>query len=138
MATRRKVKNDHLIPADRTASSKKAGIWFAETDRFKYTQKKIMEAIKDNIDWVDLPGAILAINVEPPGVVVIAPNPTLPGIIVLADGATNSTEIELQQSYTKAVAAIVESMGIDVYYDQPLEEDSSLEESNESDVLIEV
>jgi hypothetical protein len=130
MATQRKIKNDHLIPADRTASSKKAGIWFAQTERFKDTQNKIMENIKDKIDWVNLPDAILAINIDPPGVIVIAPNPTLPGIIVLVDGATSSTELELQQKYTKAVAAIVESMGIDVYHDQSIEEDLKIEESS--------
>ncbi|KQV89544.1 hypothetical protein ASC91_13215 [Pelomonas sp. Root1237] len=101
-----------MIQADVTDSKAKAGIWFSEQKGFKSKQKKVMECIASKVDWIKLPGAILAISQKPHGIVVIAPNPSLPGIIVLADGTTKSNTEALQRRYTKLIEECTKSLSI--------------------------
>lgn len=111
MPVERPKKNDHLLIGEVAKSSSKAGIWFGEANAFKSRQKKILTELQDQIDWLKLPNAILAISQDPHGIVVIAPNPSLPGIIVLADGTTKSNTAKLQEKYTRLVAAATEKTG---------------------------
>lgn len=111
MATVRPKKSDQLIHADVTDSRAKAGVWFGEAKAFKSRQKKILNEIKDRIDWVALPGAIMAISYKPVGVVLIAPNPTLPGVFVVANGTTEANTKKLQNQYTKLVESISSEAG---------------------------
>jgi len=115
MAKARPRKTDHLIPADRVGSAAKAGVWFGEQSKFKEIQGQILSGLKDDIDWIPLENAILAVSTEPPGLAIIAPNPSLPGIIVLADGATiKSTEV-IQQRYAEKVAAVSDKLSVATY-----------------------
>lgn len=114
MPTPREKKQDHLLYADAVASRGKSGVWFGEREEFKATQTEVMEAIKDRFDWVSLEDAIMAVSLDPPGIVVIAPNPSLPGIIVLADGATAANTEQLKSEYTEMVRQVLEANNISV------------------------
>jgi hypothetical protein len=113
MATTRPRKTDQLIFADVTDSKAKAGVWFQETKSFKSRQKKILNTLKEQIDWVALPNAILAISDNPAGVVLIAPNPTLPGVFVVANGTTEANTLKLQRRYSKLVETVSKDAGAD-------------------------
>ncbi len=112
MVAERPVKDNHLIYADAVGSRGKSGVWFGEQQAFKAQQEKIMEQIKDKLDWVELEDAVLAVNMDPPGICVIAPNPSLPGIIVLADGATQEATAEIRAKYINAVKEVISDCGL--------------------------
>jgi hypothetical protein len=112
MAVERKPKDDHLLYADAVGSRGKSGVWFGEVDAFQAKQAEVMEAVKEAVEWVPLDGAVLAVSIDPPGIAVIAPNPSLPGVIVLADGATPENEAVLKARYTEIVSQAVRSQGI--------------------------
>lgn len=119
MAKRRQVKSDHLIYADAVGSRGKSGVWFGEREEFKKRQTEVMDTIKERVDWVPLEGAMLAISADPPGIVVIAPNPSLPGVIVVADGATKANSEKLQEIYTAIVRQAVQDAGITTPAEEP-------------------
>jgi hypothetical protein len=108
MPTERPVKDNHLIYADAVQSRNKSGVWFGEQKAFKDHQANVLEKIKDRIDWVPLENAVLAVSIDPPGICIIAPNPSLPGIIVLADGATPENTATIRQRYIDLVRASIE------------------------------
>jgi hypothetical protein len=112
MVTERPKKDNHLIYADAVGSRGKSGVWFGEQKAFKEQQVKIMEALREKLDWVPMSEAILAISVDPPGICVVAPNPSLPGIIVLADGATPENTAEIRQRYISSVREAIETCGL--------------------------
>lgn len=112
MPKRRPKKTDHLIPVTTPASKCKAGVWFGDRKEFKDRQARLMEAIKDQVCWIAVEGAIIAVREEPHGIVLIAPNPTLPGMIVLADGAGKVDTERLQEAYTRLVQDLAASMEI--------------------------
>ena len=112
MADERPVKDNHLIYADAVGSRGKSGVWFGEQEAFKEQQYKIMEAIKDKLDWVPLEDAILAVSTEPPGICVVSSNPSLPGIIVLSDGATPESSKVIRDLYTSKVKEVIEELGV--------------------------
>lgn len=115
MVRERKRKTNHLIPADRVGSAAKAGVWFGEKERFKDIQAQIMEKVKDKIDWLPLSDAILAVSAEPPGIVVIASNPTLPGVIILGDAASMEATQQIQDRFTELVSGITDEMNIETH-----------------------
>ena len=104
----RKRKTDHLIYADHTGSRGKSGVWFGEQTEFKALQAHVMGGIKEKINWIPLDGALLAIDADPPGITVIAPNPSLPGVIVVSDGSTPTATAALQERYTDLVRKQIE------------------------------
>lgn len=110
----RAKKDNHLLYADAVASRGKSGVWFGEREDFKTTQSEVMDAVKDRIDWVPIENAVMAVSLDPPGIVVIAPNPSLPGIIVLADGATAANTEHLKQHYTQVVQEVLEAADIPI------------------------
>ena len=110
MPKQRAKKADHLIYADHTGSRGKSGVWFGERTEFKELQEKVLESIKENIDWIPLEGAILAIDADPPGITVIAPNPSLPGVIVLSDGSTSTASEALRNKYIDIVRQTLQSI----------------------------
>ncbi|MGI5401929.1 hypothetical protein ACQEVG_21290 [Streptomyces sp. CA-135486] len=112
MPTPRRSKNDHLIYADVVDSKSKAGVWMGERASFQDRQRQIMETVKDELDWVPVEGAIMAISTAPAGIVVIAPNPSLPGVIVLADGGSPAASAELQAAYEEVVRKSMAELGI--------------------------
>jgi len=112
MPTRRPRKVDHLIYADVVDSKAKSGLWFSEKKSFRSRQRQIMECTKNQIDWITLRGAILAISRKPHGIVVIAPNPSLPGIVVLADGTTKANTEKLQRKYAAIVEKCAKQSGV--------------------------
>ncbi|OLT25967.1 hypothetical protein BJF83_21990 [Nocardiopsis sp. CNR-923] len=112
MPTARRSKTDHLIYADVVDSKSKAGVWMGERESFQEQQSRILEAVKDKLDWVAVEGAIMAISTEPAGIAVIAPNPTLPGVIVLADGGSPAASAELQATYEKTIREAMAELGI--------------------------
>lgn len=99
----RAKKDNHLIYADAVGSRGKSGVWFGEREEFQAKQVEVMDVLKERIDWVPLENAVMAVSVDPPGIAVIAPNPSLPGIIVLADGATADNSEALREHFTKIV-----------------------------------
>ena len=111
MAQRRKLKNDHLLYADAVGSTKKSGVWFASKEEFRPLQARAMEHVKEQTDWVAMENVVMVINLDPPGIAVIAPNPSLPGLIVLADGSTEENSKVIQEKYTKLVKLAVETSG---------------------------
>ncbi|GAA1931061.1 hypothetical protein [Streptantibioticus ferralitis] len=114
MAISRQHKDNHLLYADAVGSRGKSGVWFGEREAFQTHQSVVMEKLKDNIDWVTLDGAIMAVSIDPPGIVVMAPNPSLPGIIVLADGATPENSEVLKSRYTEKVAEVISGLGLSI------------------------
>ena len=117
MATRRKVKTDHLIkPGGWADSRSKSGVWFAEKKAFKSRQRKVLAALKQSVNWVPIEGAIMVVSHEPAGVVVIAPNPTLPGIMVFSNGSTPENTARLQEEYTAIVSNTMESSEVEVFH----------------------
>ena len=71
-----------------------------------------MDMLKDRIDWVPVENTILAIDTEIPGVVLIAPNPSLPGIMVLADASTTEATQRLREKYSAVVEEVASVLGI--------------------------
>jgi hypothetical protein len=114
MPTRRPKKTNHLIYADMVDSRSKSGIWFSHAEEFKGQQQSVIRALKEKLDWVPIENAIMAISIEPPGIVLIAPNPSLPGIIVLADGATPASTDELKARYTGLVREATAQIGVKI------------------------
>ncbi|MFI9208628.1 hypothetical protein ACIGW7_10835 [Streptomyces sp. NPDC053253] len=114
MPTPREKKENHLLYADAVDSRGKSGVWFGEREEFKTAQGEAMEVIKERIDWVPIENAVMAVSLDPPGIAVIAPNPSLPGIIVLADGATAANTEQLKQHYTKLVQGALKDADIPV------------------------
>lgn len=112
MPTERRKKTDHLIYADVVDSKQKAGVWMGERASFQERQKQILEGIKDQLDWVPVEGAIMAISTEPAGIAVIAPNPSLPGMIVLADGGSPAASSDLQARYEAVIRDVMADLGI--------------------------
>lgn len=112
MPMARRTKNDHLIHADVVDSKSKAGVWMGERASFQDKQRQILEALKDNLDWVPLEGGIMAISTSPAGIIVIAPNPTLPGLIVLADGGSPAASAHLQADGEGIVRKVMADLGI--------------------------
>ena len=112
MAKERRKKKDHLLYADVAKSRHKEGVWFEDQKRFKSIQRKMLEQLKDQIDWIKLPNAILAVSTKPVGIVILAPNPTLPGFIVCADGTTKANTEALQKKYQDLCLKISSAMGI--------------------------
>lgn len=112
MATERPVKDNHLVFADAVGSRGKSGVWFGEQQAFKAKQAHVLEVVKDEVDFVPLTDAILAISVDPPGICVIAPNPSLPGMIVLADGATPEATAVIKARYIESVRKAIEAVGL--------------------------
>jgi len=110
--TPRQKKDDHLIYADAVHSFDKSGVWFAESDAFKAQQTTVMEAIKEATDWVPVTDAIMAVSLEPPGIAIIAPNPSLPGIIVLTDGSTLANTEQLKDRYIEIVRKASTQSGV--------------------------
>ncbi|MEU3096489.1 hypothetical protein ABZ690_17230 [Streptomyces sp. NPDC006967] len=110
----REKKDNHLLHADAVDSRGKSGVWFGEREEFKSAQAEVIDAIKEKIDWVPIENAVMAVSIDPPGIVVMAPNPSLPGIIVLADGATPENTEHLKQHYTEVVRGVVEGKEIPV------------------------
>ena len=99
----RSKKDNHLLYADAVGSRGKSGVWFGEREEFKAAQSQVIDAVKEKIDWVPVENAIMAVSLDPPGIVLIAPNPSLPGIIVLSDGATTANSEYLTKQYTEIV-----------------------------------
>lgn len=112
MANERPVKDNHLIYADAVGSRGKSGVWFGEQSVFKEHQSKIMEDIKDKIDWIPLDNAILAVSIDPPGICILTPNPSLPGIIVLADGATPENTAVIRERYIQSTKEVISNLGL--------------------------
>jgi hypothetical protein len=110
----REKKDNHLLYADAVASRGKSGVWFGEREEFKTTQSEVIEAVKDKINWVPIENAIMAVSLDPPGIVVMAPNPSLPGIMVLADGATAANTEHLKKQYTEVVQEVLKAADIKV------------------------
>jgi hypothetical protein len=121
---KRREKLDHLVYADAVDSRGKSGVWFGERTEFQARQQDVMEKIKDEADWLPLEGAIMCVSVEPAGIAVIVPNPSLPGIMVLADGSTQEVTAQLQARYTKLVAEAVKKLEIELEF-EPGSETSS-------------
>jgi hypothetical protein len=94
-------------------SKAKAGVWFAEKAKFKSNQKKVLAALKEQVDFLGLEGAIMVVNQKTPGIVLVAPNPSLPGIIVLSNGVTEAGTARLQKAMEAAIGKIVEDLGIE-------------------------
>lgn len=113
MAKKRPVKDNHLIYADAVGSRGKSGVWFGEQSVFKENQAEIMNNLKDKVDWVPLENAMLAVSIDPPGIAVIAPNPSLPGIIVLADGATQENTSDIAERYIDMTRNAIQDIGLD-------------------------
>lgn len=113
MANERPVKDNHLIYADAVGSRGKSGVWFGEEEAFKKSQEDIMSSIKDKVSSIPLENAVIVINVDPPGVCVIAPNPSLPGIMVLADGATQENTNIIKDEYIKITKGVISTLGLD-------------------------
>jgi hypothetical protein len=114
MPRERAKKDNHLLYADAVGSRGKSGVWFGEREEFKATQVHVIDAIKERIDWVPVENAIMAVSLDPPGIAIIAPNPSLPGIIVLADGATNANSDYLVKHYTEIVRDALKAADISV------------------------
>jgi len=114
MPKQRAKKDNHLLYADAVGSRGKSGVWFGEREEFKSAQVDVIDAIKEQIDWVPVENAIMAVSLDPPGIVVIAPNPSLPGIIVLADGATTANSEYLTKQYTEIVRGALKAADISV------------------------
>ncbi|TCR22919.1 hypothetical protein EV578_104249 [Streptomyces sp. BK205] len=112
MPVQRRGKNDHLLHADVVDSKQKAGVWMGERDAFHAKQSEILEAIKDEADWVPIEGAIMVVSTEPAGITLIAPNPTLPGVIVLADGGSPAASARLQAVGEDMVRRAMAARGI--------------------------
>src|SRR5690348_16687793 len=112
MPTPRRTKTDHLIHADVVDSKSKAGVWMGERASFQDKQRQILNVLKDNLDWVPLEGAIMAISTNPAGITLIAPNPTLPGLIVLADGGSPAASAHLQALGEDLVRKAMSDLGI--------------------------
>ncbi|MEU9342079.1 hypothetical protein AB0D74_12780 [Streptomyces sp. NPDC048278] len=112
MPTPRRTKGDHLIYADVVDSKSKAGVWMGERDAFQAKQAEIMEALKDNTDWVPVENAIMVVSTEPAGITIIAANPTLPGVIVLADGGSPEASAQLQATGEELVRKLMAERGI--------------------------
>ncbi|MFI1866935.1 hypothetical protein [Streptomyces jumonjinensis] len=112
MPQARREKKDHLIYADVVDSKSKAGVWMGERASFQEKQGRIIEALKERADWVELKDAIMVISADPAGITVIAPNPTLPGVIVLADGGSSATSAKLQASAEETVREVMGELGI--------------------------
>lgn len=93
-------------------SRAKAGVWFSEKVKFKANQKLILDALKDELDWVPLSGAIMIVNQKTPGIVIVAPNPSLPGIIALANGVTDSGTEKLQKSIEATLRRLAEQEAV--------------------------
>lgn len=110
----REKKKNHLLHADAVDSRGKSGVWFGEREEFKTAQAEVLEAVKERIDWVPIENAVMAVSLDPPGIVVIAPNPSLPGIIVLADGATTANSEHLKQHYTQLVEGVLKDKDIEL------------------------
>ncbi|MFE2141600.1 hypothetical protein ACFXA3_07565 [Streptomyces sp. NPDC059456] len=108
----RREKQNHLIYADVVDSKSKAGVWMGERASFRDKQARILEAMKDRTDWVNLEGAVMVISTEPAGLTVIAPNPTLPGVIVLSDGGSPAASARLQADAEDQVRAVMAELGI--------------------------
>jgi hypothetical protein len=112
MATSRQQKDNHLLYADAVGSRGKSGVWFGEREAFQTHQSAVMESLKESVDWVTLDGAVMAVSLDPPGIIIMAPNPSLPGIIVLADGATRENSEVLKTRYTEKVAGVISALGL--------------------------
>jgi hypothetical protein len=93
-------------------SRAKAGVWFSEKAKFKAYQKKVLAVLKDELDWVAVKDVIMVVNQKTPGIVLIAPNPSLPGVIVLSNGVSDAGTAKLQSAMEKRVAAIAEELGV--------------------------
>ncbi|MBT2492081.1 hypothetical protein J7E96_26860 [Streptomyces sp. ISL-96] len=112
MPTPRRPKNDHLIYADVVDSKSKAGVWMGERDAFQAKQAEILNAVKDQANWVPVENAIMVVSTAPAGITVIAPNPTLPGMIVLADGGSPEASAQLQAAGEDLVRQVMGDLGI--------------------------
>lgn len=112
MPQARREKTNHLIYADVVDSKSKAGVWMGERASFQEKQGRLIEALKERTDWVELKDAIMVISAEPAGITVIAPNPTLPGVIVLADGGSPAASAQLQTAAEEKVRAVMGELGI--------------------------
>ncbi|MEU5432992.1 hypothetical protein AB0G73_06385 [Streptomyces sp. NPDC020719] len=112
MPQARREKQDHLIYADVVDSKAKAGVWMGEQAAFQEKQGRIIEALKERTDWVELKDAVMVISTAPAGITVIAPNPTLPGVIVLADGGSPAASAKLQAAAEETVRAVMGELGI--------------------------
>jgi hypothetical protein len=112
MPTSRRTKSDHLIYADVVDSKTKAGVWMGERASFQDKQRQILEALKDQLNWVSLDDAVMVISTEPAGITVIAPNPSLPGMIVLADGGSPAASASLQAAHEDIVRKAMADLGI--------------------------
>ncbi|GGU81833.1 hypothetical protein GCM10010260_12930 [Streptomyces filipinensis] len=108
----REKKDNHLLYADAVASRGKSGVWFGEREDFKTKQTSVMDAVKERVEWVPVENAVMAISLDPPGIVLMAPNPSLPGIIVLADGATSENTEHLKKHYTEIVQDVLKAADI--------------------------
>lgn len=111
MPQARREKKDHLIYADVVDSKSKAGVWMGERASFQEKQGRIIEALKEQTDWVELKDAVM-VGTDPAGITVIAPNPTLPGVIVLADGGSPATSAKLQAAAEEKVREVMGELGI--------------------------
>jgi hypothetical protein len=112
--TPREEKENHLLYADAVDSRGKSGVWFGEREEFRTAQSTAMEAIKERVEWVPVENAVMAVSLDPPGIALIAPNPSLPGVIVLADGATAANTEHLKQKYTQLVQDVLKEADIPV------------------------
>jgi len=112
MPKSRAKKENHLIYADAVGSRGKSGVWFGEREEYQAKQAEVMDIVRDRIDWVPLENAVMAVSVDPPGIAVIAPNPTLPGIIVLADGATSESSDALRTQFLAVVQEALETADV--------------------------
>jgi hypothetical protein len=110
----RERKTDHLLYADAVDSRGKSGVWFGERDEFQSAQREVMDVLRDRLDWVALDDAIMAVSLDPPGIAVITPNPSLPGILILADGATQANTDALKQRYTDLVREVLAEKNVNV------------------------
>src|SRR5262245_9254214 len=108
----RQKKDNHLLYADAVASRGKSGVWFGERESFRSKQLDVMESLKERIDWVPLENAVMAVSLDPPGIAIIAPNPSLPGIIVLADGATTSNTEQIKRQFIETVRKVLDDADI--------------------------
>jgi hypothetical protein len=112
MPQARREKKDHLIYADVVDSKSKAGVWMGERASFQEKQERIVEALKEQTDWVGLTDAIMLISTDPAGITVVAPNPSLPGVIVLSDGGSPAASGKLQATTEEKVRAVMAELGI--------------------------
>ncbi|MFB7114023.1 hypothetical protein [Streptomyces sp. NPDC056291] len=112
MPTPRRNKSDHLIYADVVDSKSKAGVWMGERDAFQAKQADILNAVKDETDWVAVENAIMVVSTDPAGITFIAANPTLPGVVVLADGGSPEASAQLQAAGEKLVRKVMAERGI--------------------------